>query len=211
MDYKEQVSTTTTVTQDVTASLTPTQNLMIQGAVSLSLQVPAKAQPKPVKEEAEVIAAEEKAEPVDKTSSIIVNHIKKFDVSDETAKRYAEYIIEYAKLYDHDPLWLTAMIDVESNFDPTTVSGHGAIGLMQILPRTARAFDVDPAKLKDPKVNIELGAKYLRYLVDRFDKDLGTVAYNQGEGNVAKGKYRTWYLKKVKEAFKSIDTTATSF
>lgn len=218
---KEQVGTTTTDTKSVSASITPTQILSFQGAVAFALPtVPVKPEPEvkkvvakpkptptPAKPKAVVTAVKQKAEPVDKTSNIIVSHIKKYGVSDSVAKKYASYIIKYSKQYDHDPLWITAMLDVESDFKASIVSGHGAVGLMQILPSTARAFDVSPSKLKDPKVNIELGARYLRYLTDRFGKELGTVAYNQGEGNVSKKKYRTWYLKKVKEALKGIDTS----
>lgn len=79
---------------------------------------------------------------------------------------------------------LHAVIRVESNYDPAAVSPRGAIGLMQLMPATAR--DLGVADARDPASNIRGGARYLRWLLDRFDDDLdrALAAYNAGPGAV---------------------------
>ncbi len=77
-----------------------------------------------------------------------------------------------------------AVARVESGFDPCAVSPAGALGLMQLMPGTARALGVlDPF---DPVQNVEAGARYLRQLLDRFggDLQLALAAYNAGPGAV---------------------------
>ncbi|VVE57620.1 lytic transglycosylase domain-containing protein [Pandoraea commovens] len=83
-----------------------------------------------------------------------------------------------------DAALLHAIIDTESGYDPQAVSGRGAIGLMQILPRTGQRFGV--RRLEDPAENLRAGASYLRWLLSRFDDDvsLALAAYNAGEGAV---------------------------
>ena len=88
-----------------------------------------------------------------------------------------------------DPLLLLALVREESRYDPAAVSPAGAVGLAQLLPSTARALagDVptDAARLKDPTLNLTLGARYLRMQLDRFHGDLrlALAAYNAGPGN----------------------------
>ncbi|MFJ2995544.1 transglycosylase SLT domain-containing protein [Pandoraea sp. NPDC087047] len=83
-----------------------------------------------------------------------------------------------------DAALLHAIIDIESGYDPQAVSGRGAIGLMQVLPRTGQRFGV--RRLEDPAENLRAGASYLRWLLSRFDDDvtLALAAYNAGEGAV---------------------------
>ncbi|VVE71432.1 Soluble lytic murein transglycosylase [Pandoraea anapnoica] len=83
-----------------------------------------------------------------------------------------------------DAALLHAIIDTESGYDPRAVSERGAIGLMQILPRTGQRFGV--RRLEDPAENLRAGASYLRWLLSRFDGDvsLALAAYNAGEGAV---------------------------
>jgi soluble lytic murein transglycosylase-like protein len=79
---------------------------------------------------------------------------------------------------------LTAVVAVESGFDPKAVSRKGAKGLMQLMPATARRFGVrDVFAVRD---NLHGGAAYLRVLIDQFDNDiaLALAAYNAGEGAV---------------------------
>ena len=64
------------------------------------------------------------------------------------------------------PQLLHSVIKVESNYDPLAVSSKGALGLMQLIPSTARRFGV--ANVFNPVENIEGGAKYLRYLLDLY-------------------------------------------
>jgi len=88
--------------------------------------------------------------------------------------------------YNVEPSLVSAMIQVESNWNYKVVSRSGAIGLMQLMPATAKAMDVkDPL---NPEENIEGGIKYLRYLLDRFNGDLtlAVAAYNAGPTRVRK-------------------------
>ena len=88
---------------------------------------------------------------------------------------------------------LQALIATESGYDPLAVSPKGAVGLMQIMPDTARRYGVKDdvqttvsQKLTDPRTNIRAGARYLRYLLNLFPgrMDLALAAYNAGEGAV---------------------------
>lgn len=84
-----------------------------------------------------------------------------------------------------DPEQLRALIGIESGGDPNAVSPKGAMGMMQLMPGTAREMGVtDP---NDPEQNINGGAKYFRQQVDRFgDPELAAAAYNAGPGAVQK-------------------------
>jgi soluble lytic murein transglycosylase len=79
-----------------------------------------------------------------------------------------------------------SVIKVESNYNPNAVSSKGAMGLMQLIPSTARRFGV--SDVFDPIENLKGGARYLRYLYDLYDGDyhLALAAYNAGEGAVAR-------------------------
>ena len=80
-----------------------------------------------------------------------------------------------------DPNLLHAIIAVESNYNPRAVSSKGAVGLMQLMPSTAKRFGV--SNYFDPHQNIQGGAKYLAYLLKLFNnnKQLAVAAYNAGE------------------------------
>ncbi|HTS61242.1 MAG TPA: lytic transglycosylase domain-containing protein [Candidatus Acidoferrales bacterium] len=79
-----------------------------------------------------------------------------------------------------------SVIKVESNYNPYAVSNKGALGIMQLVPETARRFGV--ANVFNPVENIRGGAKYLRYLLDLYgwNYPLALAAYNAGEAAVAK-------------------------
>ncbi|MCL2325916.1 MAG: lytic transglycosylase domain-containing protein [Proteobacteria bacterium] len=99
---------------------------------------------------------------------------------------YDAYIEEAANLYGIPKAFIKAVIKIESNFNPRAVSSAGAMGLMQLMPGTAKHMGVeDPF---DPRQNIMGGVKYLRRLSDRFDGDINLVlsGYHAGPGNVAK-------------------------
>ena len=108
------------------------------------------------------------------------------DVRRSSARR-AELMVkihEMAPKYDLDPALVLEVVRAESNFNPRARSHKGALGLMQLIPATARRFGVeDPL---DPVQNLRGGMAYLRWLLQRFDGDLRlTLAgYNAGEAAV---------------------------
>ncbi len=97
---------------------------------------------------------------------------------------FGQIIYHEAKKNDLPPELVAAVAHTESKFVPTARSNRGAVGLMQLVPRTGRWLGA--GNLTDPAQNIMAGAKYLRYLSDRFggDNQKAIAAYNAGEGNV---------------------------
>jgi soluble lytic murein transglycosylase len=106
--------------------------------------------------------------------------------------RYEQIVRGHARNYDLDPALLAAVIYQESKFRSDARSDSGAIGLMQLLPDTAKgialhtggsAFRVDD--LYNPEINVRYGAWYLRHLMDKYgDERTALAAYNAGQDNV---------------------------
>lgn len=97
---------------------------------------------------------------------------------------YDHIIAYYCDIYSVDPELVKIVIQKESEFNPNAVSRSGAIGLMQLMPKTAEILGVkDPY---DPWENIEGGVKFLRYLLDSFDGDVefALAGYHAGPGAV---------------------------
>ena len=107
---------------------------------------------------------------------------------------YTDLISTYAKEYELDPYLVQSIMRCESSNDPNSVSDVGAIGLMQIMPKTgtwiAHKLDLDSVyttdMLKDPEKNIEFGCWYLHFLSGRFHGNVMQIvaAYNAGHGSV---------------------------
>jgi soluble lytic murein transglycosylase-like protein len=97
---------------------------------------------------------------------------------------YAAQIRKAAGTYGLDPALVASVIAIESNFDSTAVSKKSALGLMQLLPKTAAQMAVQNAF--DPAQNINGGTRYLRQLLDRYGQNLtlALAAYNAGPKRV---------------------------
>jgi soluble lytic murein transglycosylase len=94
--------------------------------------------------------------------------------------KYEETVLLTAKEFSLEASLVKAVIRAESNFDPLAISSKGAMGLMQLMPDTARMHEVRNAF--DPTENIHGGVRHLRYLMDRYAGNLDLVlsAYNAG-------------------------------
>lgn len=99
---------------------------------------------------------------------------------------WGEQIYAAARSHALNPALVAAVVRAESAFDAAAVSVQGARGLMQLMPATARRFGVAEHEIFDPVKNLEAGARYLSWLLDRFEGDLtrALAAYNAGEGTV---------------------------
>jgi len=97
---------------------------------------------------------------------------------------FASLVDQIATRHDVDRDLVHSVIRVESNYNPFAVSSKGALGLMQLVPSTARRFGVLDAF--SPAQNVDAGVRYLKYLLDRYrgDRRRALAAYNAGEGTV---------------------------
>ncbi|OEG71712.1 hypothetical protein ATZ36_13180, partial [Candidatus Endomicrobiellum trichonymphae] len=112
---------------------------------------------------------------------------------------YEIYIIEYSKRFAVDFLLIKAVMKKESNLNPEAVSNIGAVGLMQVMPKTALEIasqlnitDYSDKNLKEAEINIILGTYYLKKLLNYYNNNLilALAAYNAGLANV-----ENWYSK----------------
>lgn len=101
-------------------------------------------------------------------------------------KRFADLIAEAASRHQVDAKLVHAVIQAESAYDASAISSAGAVGLMQLMPDTAKRYGVFDRN--DPGQNINGGTRYLKDLLRMFDSnlDLAVAAYNAGENAVIK-------------------------
>jgi soluble lytic murein transglycosylase-like protein len=102
------------------------------------------------------------------------------------SQAYDDIIVEQARTHKIRPSLVRAVIQVESAFNPWAISDKGAMGLMQLMPATARQFGV--RNTFNPSENVAAGVAYLRQLLDRYadNEQLALAAYNAGPGAVDK-------------------------
>jgi hypothetical protein len=98
------------------------------------------------------------------------------------ARPFAALVQAAARTHDVDADLVHAVIAAESSYAPDARSPKGALGLMQLMPATARQYAVkDPL---DPAENVDAGVRHLKRLLDRFELSLALAAYNAGVGAV---------------------------
>lgn len=131
-------------------------------------------------------------------------------------ERYDDIVVEHASKHSLRPALVRAVIQVESGYNPWARSPKGAMGLMQLMPATARDLGVRNAY--DPAENIRGGTAYLRQLLDKYagNEELALAAYNAGSGAVDRyGRqippYRETrdYVRKVGSASGSLGTAGS--
>jgi soluble lytic murein transglycosylase len=106
--------------------------------------------------------------------------------------RYEQIVNGHARNYDLEPTLLAAVIYQESKFKADAKSSSGAIGLMQLLPDTAKGIALHTGgtrfrvqDLYDPEINVRYGAWYLHHLFEKYgDEQTALAAYNAGQDNV---------------------------
>jgi soluble lytic murein transglycosylase len=106
--------------------------------------------------------------------------------------RYSTIVRAHAHNYDLNPALLAAVIDEESKFRADAKSSAGAVGLMQLLPDTAKGIAIHTggskfvtSDLYNPEINVRYGAWYLHHLIQKYgDERLALAAYNAGQQNV---------------------------
>jgi soluble lytic murein transglycosylase-like protein len=117
---------------------------------------------------------------------------------------YDELVKRSAARHGVDPNLVFSVMRQESGFNYRAKSYKGATGLMQLMPATARRFGVQ--NIYDPAENIEGGTRYLRFLLDTFDGDVGLAlaGYNAGEGAVMKYGYQVPPYRETQNYVRSI-------
>ena len=125
-----------------------------------------------------------------KNSRRIKAHVAQRVARSGALSPYDALVRKYADIYGFDWRLIVAQMYQESRFDPNAISWAGAVGLMQVMPRTAEEMDFED--LRDPEEGIHAGVKYLSWVRDRFPAQLpvsdrmwfALASYNAGVGHV---------------------------
>ncbi len=135
----------------------------------------------------EKILPDEVPYPETRTDDMVQGQAPVVDPSVLEQTPYGEIISSMSEAHGVDPMLVRALIQVESNYKPRARSPKGAMGLMQLMPATAREYKVrNPF---EPKANIAAGVKHLKALIDRWENvGVALAAYNAGEGAVLRFK-----------------------
>jgi soluble lytic murein transglycosylase-like protein len=130
--------------------------------------------------------------------------------STEEPDRFEPLVREHAARQSLRPDLVRAVIQVESGFNPWARSPKGAMGLMQLMPATARELGVRNAY--DPDENIRGGTEYLRQLLDKYqgNEELALAAYNAGPGAVDRYGLRVPPYRETKDYVRKVGSAADS-
>ena len=157
-------------------------------------------------------AKEDRDKMLEKMSQSQIEEVQKLSkelyekIDNEIAEqvRYSSFINAAAKRYNLTPGLIQAIIKIESSFNPFAISERGAMGLMQLMPETAKEMNVEsPFEAEE---NIMGGSRYLRKLHDLFAGDLQLVlaAYNAGPNRILENNHRIPRIPETEEYVKKV-------
>jgi hypothetical protein len=139
---------------------------------------------------------------VDKEKTVVVEYN-----SSDKVMRWGKEIQHASTKYGIDSAVIAAVIEQESGGNPGALSHAGAIGLMQLMPGTAKGLGINPY---DPAQNIEGGTKYLAIQLNRFGSlELALAAYNAGPGNVINSRY--WYISETQNYIRNVSSLVKKY
>jgi soluble lytic murein transglycosylase-like protein len=168
-------------------------------ALSCSVFVPAPTELPPVsapppEAPASAAATTTTAPPPRSLAVVIADHIARYETGllRHEVDTLAQTIVDEANRHEMDPMLVVAVMTVESRYRNFAVSPVGAMGLMQVMPKTGEEIAaqlgiswVGPQTLFDPIANVRVGVAYLKQLSDRYDHmDTALAAYNWGPGRI---------------------------
>ena len=173
-------------------ALRPTSLLLVAAACVVGLASPAQAQIYSWRDaDGRLVLSDTRPHNVDSVRSFAVPETEGVRTTRNAStldrmQAYDDLIVEHSRLNGVRPSLVRAVVQVESGFNPRAYSPKGAMGLMQLMPATAREFGVrNPF---NPEENVRGGVAYLKQLLDRYDNNeqLALAAYNAGPGAVDK-------------------------